>query len=78
MRVLRRPTPAVTADVVAPHAPPLVALTLAAYLTLYLLLIVAYVAVLRHMAEHPLGSAGAASASGTDTGNARHAAGMQA
>lgn len=42
-----------TADVVAPHAPGLVALTLAAYVTVYLLLLLAYVGVLKYMAEHP-------------------------
>ena len=42
-----------TADVVAPHAPPLVALTLAAYLLVYLLLLVSYIGVLRYMAGHP-------------------------
>lgn len=42
-----------TADVVAPHAPPMVALTLAAYLAVYGLLLVSYVGVLKYMAEHP-------------------------
>ena len=42
-----------TADVVASHAPSMVGLTLAAYVTVYLLLLLAYVAVLRHMAENP-------------------------
>jgi cytochrome bd ubiquinol oxidase subunit I len=42
-----------TADVVAPHAPPLVALTLAAYLIVYGLLLLAYIGVLKFMAEHP-------------------------
>lgn len=42
-----------TADVVAPHPPPLVGTTLAAYLLLYALLLVSYVAVLKYMAEHP-------------------------
>jgi len=38
---------------VAPHPPPLVGTTLAAYLLLYALLLVSYVAVLKYMAEHP-------------------------
>lgn len=42
-----------TADVVAPHAPPLVALTLVAYLVVYGLLLLSYVGVLKYMAEHP-------------------------
>lgn len=42
-----------TADVVAPHAPPLVALTLAAYLVVYGLLLISYIGVLKYMAEHP-------------------------
>jgi len=42
-----------TAEVVAPHAPPMVALTLAAYVSLYLGLLVAYGGVLKYMAEHP-------------------------
>ncbi|HSV51787.1 MAG TPA: cytochrome ubiquinol oxidase subunit I [Burkholderiaceae bacterium] len=42
-----------TADVVAPHAPPLVALTLTAYLVVYGLLLISYVGVLKYMAEHP-------------------------
>ncbi len=42
-----------TADVVAPHPPPLVGTTLAAYLLLYALLLVSYVAVLKYMAAHP-------------------------
>jgi cytochrome d ubiquinol oxidase subunit I len=40
-----------TADVVAPHAPQTVATTLAAYLLLYAVLLVAFVAVLKYMAE---------------------------
>ncbi|MGH6626924.1 MAG: cytochrome ubiquinol oxidase subunit I [Burkholderiaceae bacterium] len=43
-----------TAEVVAPHAPPLVALTLAAYVSLYLGLLLAYGGVLKYMAEHPV------------------------
>jgi cytochrome bd ubiquinol oxidase subunit I len=39
--------------VVAPHAPGMVGATLAAYLVLYALLLLAYVAVLKYMAEHP-------------------------
>jgi len=42
-----------TADVVAPHPPPLVGTTLAAYLALYALLLVSYLAVLKYMVEHP-------------------------
>ena len=42
-----------TADAVAPHAPAMVAGTLAAYLTVYALLLVAYVGVIKYMAEHP-------------------------
>jgi cytochrome bd ubiquinol oxidase subunit I len=42
-----------TADVVAPHAPPMVAFTLAAYLVVYALLLLSYVGVLKYMAEHP-------------------------
>ena len=41
-----------TADAVAAHPPALVAGTLAAYLTVYALLLAAYVGVLKHMAEH--------------------------
>ncbi|WP_342131417.1 cytochrome ubiquinol oxidase subunit I [Hydrogenophaga sp. OTU3427] len=43
-----------TADVVAPNAPPMVAITLVAYLALYLVLLVSYVAVVKYMAEHPV------------------------
>jgi len=43
-------TAEVATDTPAPH----IALTFAAYLVLYLLLIVAYVAVLKYMAEHPI------------------------
>lgn len=42
-----------TADAVAPHAPAMVAGTLAAYLSVYALLLVAYVGVIKYMAEHP-------------------------
>jgi cytochrome d ubiquinol oxidase subunit I len=42
-----------TADVVATHPPALVASTLAAWLVLYLVLLLSYVAVLKYMAEHP-------------------------
>lgn len=41
-----------TADAVAPHAPGMVATTLAAYLVVYALLLVAYVTVIKYMAEH--------------------------
>lgn len=41
-----------TADAVAPHAPAMVAGTLAAYLTVYVLLLTAYVGVIKYMAEH--------------------------
>jgi cytochrome bd ubiquinol oxidase subunit I len=42
-----------TADVVAPHPPPMVLGTLIAYLLLYVLLLAAYVGVIKYMAEHP-------------------------
>ncbi|VTU31074.1 Cytochrome bd-II oxidase subunit 1 [Variovorax sp. PBS-H4] len=42
-----------TADVVAVHPPALVASTLAAWLLLYVVLLLSYVAVLKYMAEHP-------------------------
>jgi cytochrome bd ubiquinol oxidase subunit I len=42
-----------TADVVTNHAPSMIGLTLALYVTLYLALIVAYVTVLKYMAEKP-------------------------
>ena len=42
-----------TVDAVAPHAPAMVASTLAAYLIVYGLLLVAYVGVIKYMAEHP-------------------------
>jgi cytochrome bd ubiquinol oxidase subunit I len=42
-----------TADAVAPHAPPMIAATLAAYVTAYVFLIVAYLAVIKYLAEHP-------------------------
>ncbi|MCZ8094232.1 MAG: cytochrome ubiquinol oxidase subunit I [Acidovorax sp.] len=41
-----------TAEAVAPHPSGMVAGTLAAYLTVYALLLVAYVGVIKHMAEH--------------------------
>ena len=41
-----------TADAVAPHAPAMVAGTLAAYLSVYVLLLAAYVGVIKYMAEH--------------------------
>ncbi|MFN3438813.1 MAG: cytochrome ubiquinol oxidase subunit I [Acidovorax sp.] len=42
-----------TADAVAAHAPAMVATTLVAYLTVYVLLLVAYVGVIKYMSEHP-------------------------
>ncbi|MEO7150118.1 MAG: hypothetical protein ABIX46_00170, partial [Burkholderiaceae bacterium] len=42
-----------TADVVSNVAAPTIALSLALYLVMYLCLIVAYVAVLKYMAEKP-------------------------
>lgn len=42
-----------TADVVAPHPPPMVLGTLIAYLLLYALLLVSYIGVVKYMAEHP-------------------------
>ena len=42
-----------TADAVADHAPAMVAGTLAAYLSVYALLLLAYVSVFKYMAEHP-------------------------
>jgi cytochrome d ubiquinol oxidase subunit I len=42
-----------TAEAASNVAPANIALTLAAYLIVYMLLIVAYVSVLRHMAEKP-------------------------
>jgi cytochrome d ubiquinol oxidase subunit I len=42
-----------TADVVAAHPPALVGSTLVAWLLLYLVLLLSYVAVLKYMAEHP-------------------------
>ena len=42
-----------TADAVAAHAPGMVATTLVAYLTVYVLLLVAYVGVIKYMSEHP-------------------------
>lgn len=41
-----------TADAVAPHAAGMVAGTLAAYLTVYALLLVAYIGVIKYMSEH--------------------------
>jgi cytochrome d ubiquinol oxidase subunit I len=41
-----------TAEAVAPHAPGMVASTLVAYLTLYVLLLAAYIGVIKYMAEH--------------------------
>ena len=41
-----------TAEAVAPHPSGMVASTLAAYLTVYALLLAAYVGVIKHMAEH--------------------------
>jgi cytochrome bd ubiquinol oxidase subunit I len=41
-----------TADAVAAHPPAMVASTLAAYLTVYVLLLAAYVGVIKYMAEH--------------------------
>ena len=41
-----------TADIATTTPAPMIALTLALYVTLYLALIVAYIAVLRYMAEH--------------------------
>jgi cytochrome d ubiquinol oxidase subunit I len=43
-----------TAQAASDVAPPLIALSLAAYLTVYALLLVAFIAVLRYMAEKPL------------------------
>ena len=37
----------------APHAPAMVATTLGAYLTVYVLLLAAYVGVIKYMSEHP-------------------------
>lgn len=42
-----------TADAVARHTGAMVATTLAAYLTVYVLLLLAYVGVIKYMAEHP-------------------------
>lgn len=42
-----------TADAVATHPPGMVATTLAAYLTVYVLLLVAYIGVIKYMSEHP-------------------------
>jgi cytochrome bd ubiquinol oxidase subunit I len=46
-----------TAEVISTTPAAHIALTLAAYVTLYLALIVAYVAVLKYMAEHPVEAA---------------------
>ncbi len=46
-----------TADVVSSTPAPLVAFTLALYVTLYLALTAAYIAVLKYMAEHPVKTA---------------------
>ncbi|MBX3608505.1 MAG: cytochrome ubiquinol oxidase subunit I [Hydrogenophaga sp.] len=43
-----------TADVATTLAPPYVAITLMAYLIVYGLLLITYVGVLKHMAEHPI------------------------
>jgi len=43
-----------TSEVATDLAPPLIALTLTAYLVVYALLLVAYVGVLKYMAEHPV------------------------
>mgnify|MGYP000104775105 CR=1 FL=1 len=51
---------------------PMIALTLALYVTVYLALIVAYVGVLKYMAEHPAGPGSTAPAPGKPT--APHAA----
>jgi len=42
-----------TADAVATHPPGMVATTLAAYLSVYVLLLVAYIGVIKYMSEHP-------------------------
>jgi cytochrome bd ubiquinol oxidase subunit I len=42
-----------TADVATQIAPPMIALTLTAYLIVYGLLLITYVGVLKYMAEHP-------------------------
>jgi cytochrome d ubiquinol oxidase subunit I len=42
-----------TADLVAPHPPPMVMSTLVAYLAIYAFLLVSYVLVLLYMAQHP-------------------------
>ena len=43
-----------TSEAVAAHAPPMVAVTFAAYLIVYAVLLVSYIAVLKYMSEHPL------------------------
>ncbi|MEY4427250.1 MAG: hypothetical protein RL535_1548 [Pseudomonadota bacterium] len=42
-----------TSDVVTRHSPPMVMLTFVAYLVVYLLLLAAYIGVLKFMAQHP-------------------------
>ena len=51
-----------TADVVTQHSPPMVMVTFVTYLAVYLMLLAAYISVLKYMAEHPpkLADAGAA------------------
>ena len=41
-----------TADAVAPHPPAMLMGTLVAYLTVYVLLLAAYIGVIKYMAEH--------------------------
>jgi cytochrome d ubiquinol oxidase subunit I len=43
-----------TSELATHTAPPMIALTLAAYLVVYGLLLVTYVGVLKYMAEHPV------------------------
>lgn len=43
-----------TSEAVADHAPALVGVTLVAYVLVYSVLLVAYIAVLKYMSEHPL------------------------
>ncbi len=49
-----------TSEAVAEHPPAMVAGTLAAYLTVYVLLLLAYVGVIKHMSEHPTQATAAA------------------
>jgi cytochrome d ubiquinol oxidase subunit I len=42
-----------TADVVTQHSSPMVMVTFVTYLTVYLMLLAAYISVLKYMAEHP-------------------------